>query len=102
MLRPKRLESYQNRVIPPSCNSLNLLCVLFQFMFAVIGVQLFKGKFFMCNDKSKMTEEECQGYYFEFRDDDINYPVQEEREWERSDFHYDNVVKVGMSGLTVI
>ena len=79
-----------------------VVTLLLQFLFAVIGVQLFKGKFFMCNDKSKMTEEECQGYYFEFRDDDINYPVQEEREWERSDFHYDNVVKVGMSELTVI
>jgi len=54
----------------------------------------------MCNDKSKMTEEECQGYYFEYRDEDINYPVQEEREWERSDFHYDNVVK-GMLTLFV-
>merc|ERR1712142_1371129 len=77
-----------------------VVTLLLQFLFAVIGVQLFKGKFFMCTDLSKMTEAECQGYYFEFRDDDINYPVQEEREWERSDFHYDNVVK-GMLTLFV-
>ncbi|VDL75988.1 unnamed protein product [Nippostrongylus brasiliensis] len=30
------------------------------FMFAIIGVQLFKGTFFSCNDLSKMTEAECR------------------------------------------
>ncbi len=35
--------------------------LLLQFMFAVIGVQLFKGKFFMCTDRSKTTEDSCQG-----------------------------------------
>ena len=59
-----------------------------------------QGKFFMCTDFSKMTEDECQGYFFSYKDDDINYPVQEEREWERADFHYDNVVK-GMLTLFV-
>ena len=54
----------------------------------------------MCTDFSKMTEDECQGYFFSYKDDDINYPVQEEREWERADFHYDNVVK-GMLTLFV-
>ncbi len=38
-----------------------LVTLLLQFMFAVIGVQLFKGKFFSCNDHSKETEEACQG-----------------------------------------
>merc|ERR1719310_1294763 len=77
-----------------------VVTLLLQFLFAVIGVQLFKGKFFMCNDASKMTEAECQGYYFEYRNEDINYPVKTEREWERADFHYDNVVK-GMLTLFV-
>ena len=54
----------------------------------------------MCNDASKMTEAECQGYYFEYRQENINYPVKTEREWERADFHYDNVVK-GMLTLFV-
>ena len=30
------------------------------FMFAIIGVQLFKGTLFFCNDPSKMTEAECR------------------------------------------
>ena len=37
-----------------------LVTCLLEFMFAVIGVQLFKGKFFMCNDRSKLTELECR------------------------------------------
>ena len=43
-------------------NVLNILIVymLFQFIFAVIAVQLFKGKFFYCTDESKETREECQ------------------------------------------
>lgn len=77
-----------------------VVTLLLQFLFAVIGVQLFKGKFFMCNDLSKTTEAECQGYYFSYIDDDINYPVIEERGWERAAFHYDNVVK-GMLTLFV-
>ena len=40
-----------------------LVTLLLVFMFSVIGVQLFKGKFFMCTDKSKMTEDTCQGQY---------------------------------------
>merc|ERR1719411_1125159 len=77
-----------------------VVTLLLQFLFAVIGVQLFKGKFFICSDLSKTTEAECQGYFFSYKDDDINYPVQQEREWERADFHYDNVVK-GMLTLFV-
>ena len=31
----------------------------------------FQGKFFYCTDLSKMTEAECQGQYFEYRDSGI-------------------------------
>ena len=31
-----------------------------QFIFAVIAVQLFNGKFFYCTDYSKSTADECQ------------------------------------------
>ena len=37
-----------------------IVYMLFQFIFAVIAVQLFKGKFFYCTDASKLKEEECQ------------------------------------------
>jgi len=70
-----------------------IVTILLEFCFAVIGVQLFKGKFFFCTDLSKTTEAECNGNFFSFIDSDINQPVIEERVWERSAFHYDNVVK---------
>jgi voltage-dependent calcium channel L type alpha-1D len=73
----------------------NILLVTFLliFMFSVIGVQLFKGKFFMCTDQSKLTEDTCQGQYIVYKDGDLNYPIVEERVWERNAFHYDNVAK---------
>jgi len=78
-----------------------LVTLLLQFMFAVIGVQLFKGKFFMCSDKSKMTEETCQGQFIVYKDGDLNYPIVEERSWERNDFHYDNVAKAMLTLFVV-
>lgn len=42
-------------------NVFNILIVykLFMFIFAVIAVQLFKGKFFYCTDSSKDTQKDC-------------------------------------------
>lgn len=49
-------------------NVFNILIVymLFQFIFGVIAVQLFKGKFFYCTDKTKRFAHECHGQYFVF------------------------------------
>uniref|UniRef100_A0A2A4JH49 Voltage-dependent L-type calcium channel subunit alpha n=1 Tax=Heliothis virescens TaxID=7102 RepID=A0A2A4JH49_HELVI len=78
----------------------NILLVtsLLQFMFAVMGVQMFKGKFFRCNDISKMTKDECQGTYLVF--ENRNYMVRD-REWTRYDFHFDNVMKGMLTLFTV-
>ncbi|XP_059047700.1 muscle calcium channel subunit alpha-1 isoform X2 [Achroia grisella] len=78
----------------------NILLVtsLLQFMFAVMGVQMFKGKFFSCNDISKMTKDECQGTYLVF--ENRNYVVKD-REWKRYDFHFDNVMKGMLTLFTV-
>ncbi|XP_074972053.1 voltage-dependent L-type calcium channel subunit alpha-1S-like [Phalacrocorax aristotelis] len=42
-----------------------VVTTLLQFMFACIGVQLFKGKFYRCTDPSKMTEKECRNLCME-------------------------------------
>lgn len=78
-----------------------LVTCLLQFMFAVIGVQLFKGKFFNCSDGSKMTKEECQGTYLVFEDGDINQPTVKHREWARNKFHFDDVAKAMLTLFTV-
>jgi ammonia channel protein AmtB len=43
-------------------NVVNIMIVymLFHMIFAVIAVQLFKGRFFYCTDASKNTKEDCQ------------------------------------------
>ncbi|XP_036765377.2 voltage-dependent L-type calcium channel subunit alpha-1S isoform X1 [Manis pentadactyla] len=78
-----------------------LVTTLLQFMFACIGVQLFKGKFFSCNDESKMTEKECRGYYYVYKDGDPTQMELRPRQWVHNDFHFDNVLSAMMSLFTV-
>jgi hypothetical protein len=70
------------------------------FIFAVIAVQLFKGKFYYCTDLSKTTKSECQGQYYSFNNRD-NLPTIENRKWLRWEFHFDNVVFAILSLFTV-
>ena len=60
--RVPKLKAVFDCVIISLKNVFNILIVyiLFQFIFAVIGVQLFNGKFFYCTDESKHDAEECQ------------------------------------------
>ena len=63
---------------------------IFQFIFAVIAVQLFNGKFFFCSDESKRTAEDCQGQVFLYTSDE-SPPLVVDRVWQKQKFHYDNV-----------
>ncbi|KAI9589808.1 hypothetical protein GQX74_007976 [Glossina fuscipes] len=60
--RVPKLKAVFDCVVNSLKNVVNILIVyiLFQFIFSVIGVQLFNGKFFYCTDESKHTAEECQ------------------------------------------
>lgn len=59
---PSSLQAVFDCVVTSLKNVFNILIVyqLFMFIFAVIAVQLFKGKFFYCTDSSMNTEKECQ------------------------------------------
>uniref|UniRef100_A0A4W3H9V4 Voltage-dependent L-type calcium channel subunit alpha-1S-like n=1 Tax=Callorhinchus milii TaxID=7868 RepID=A0A4W3H9V4_CALMI len=78
-----------------------IVTTLLQFMFACIGVQLFKGKFYSCTDLTKMTEEECKGSYIVFKEGDANHLQIQERRWLNSDFNFDNVLSAMMALFTV-
>lgn len=56
------LQAVFDCVVTSLKNVFNILIVyqLFMFIFAVIAVQLFKGKFFYCTDGSMKSEKECQ------------------------------------------
>ncbi|XP_043254244.1 voltage-dependent calcium channel type A subunit alpha-1 isoform X8 [Colletes gigas] len=91
--RVPKLKAVFDCVVNSLKNVINILIVyiLFQFIFAVIAVQLFNGKFFYCTDESKYTEEDCQGQYFVFEDGAM-LPELKKREWQPQSFHYDNVM----------
>ncbi|XP_076286468.1 calcium voltage-gated channel subunit cacophony isoform X18 [Lasioglossum baleicum] len=91
--RVPKLKAVFDCVVNSLKNVINILIVyiLFQFIFAVIAVQLFNGKFFYCTDESKYTEQDCQGQYFVF-DEGAMLPEPKKREWLSQCFHYDNVM----------
>ncbi|XP_049327536.1 calcium channel, voltage-dependent, L type, alpha 1D subunit, a isoform X3 [Astyanax mexicanus] len=78
-----------------------IVTTLLQFMFACIGVQLFKGKFYRCNDEAKSSPEECKGTYILYKDGDVNQPTLQKRHWHNSDFNFDNVLMAMMALFTV-
>ncbi|KAM7411944.1 hypothetical protein PAMA_021765 [Pampus argenteus] len=78
-----------------------LVTMLLNFMFACIGVQLFKGKFYSCTDPVKMTLEECQGSFLKPMENSLQDTVVAKREWVNSDFNFDNVL-YGMLALFTV
>lgn len=56
------LQAVFDCVVNSLKNVLNILIVymLFMFIFAVVAVQLFKGRFFYCTDESKEFERDCR------------------------------------------
>ncbi|XP_077572355.1 voltage-dependent R-type calcium channel subunit alpha-1E isoform X1 [Stigmatopora nigra] len=98
--RLPKLKAVFDCVVTSLKNVFNILIVykLFMFIFAVIAVQLFKGKFFYCNDSSKDTEKDCKGYYINYAKDKKEV---KKREWKRHDFHYDNIIWALLTLFTV-
>ncbi|XP_039402058.1 voltage-dependent L-type calcium channel subunit alpha-1C isoform X4 [Mauremys reevesii] len=78
-----------------------IVTTLLQFMFACIGVQLFKGKLYSCSDSSKQTQAECRGHYIWYKDGEVTHPMIQSRNWENSKFNFDNVLTAMMALFTV-
>ncbi|GAA56330.1 voltage-dependent calcium channel type A subunit alpha-1 [Clonorchis sinensis] len=99
--RVPKLKAVFDCVVSSLKNVVIILIVylLFMFIFSVVAVQLFQGKFFYCNDLSKLTKEECQGYYFSYESGPV--PVVRPREWALRDFNYDNVINAMLTLYTV-
>ncbi|KRX18133.1 Muscle calcium channel subunit alpha-1 [Trichinella nelsoni] len=71
----------------------NILLVTFmlQFMFAIVGVQLFKGTFYRCTDSTKTNPQDCRGVFIHYDGGDRTKPVVEFREWVNNDFNFDDI-----------
>ncbi|XP_063791946.1 voltage-dependent N-type calcium channel subunit alpha-1B isoform X6 [Pseudophryne corroboree] len=98
--RLPKLKAVFDCVVNSLKNVLNILIVymLFMFIFAVIAVQLFKGKFFYCTDESKDLEKDCRGEYLNYENDDVRAQA---RQWRKYEFHYDNVLWALLTLFTV-
>lgn len=72
-----------------------MITVLFLFIFAVMGVQLFSGKFQGCSDPSKLYKEQCKGQFFSFKlaEDGQQLVINEvkNRTWSTRPLNFDNV-----------
>ncbi|KAL5108348.1 Voltage-dependent calcium channel type A subunit alpha-1 [Taenia crassiceps] len=99
--RVPKLKAVFDCVVSSLKNVFNILIVyiLFQLIFGVVAVQLFQGKFFACNDLSKKTREECQGYFISFENSDI--PEVKPRVWSARAFNYDNIGYAMLTLFTV-
>ncbi|XP_053907732.1 voltage-dependent P/Q-type calcium channel subunit alpha-1A [Cuculus canorus] len=99
--RLPKLKAVFDCVVNSLKNVLNILIVymLFMFIFAVVAVQLFKGKFFYCTDESKEFEKDCRGEYLVYEKD--NEVKAQRREWKKFEFHYDNVLWALLTLFTV-
>ncbi|KAL1265915.1 hypothetical protein QQF64_003942 [Cirrhinus molitorella] len=99
--RLPKLKAVFDCVVNSLKNVLNILIVymLFMFIFAVVAVQLFKGRFFYCTDESKEFARDCRGEYLVYeRDNEVH---SQKREWKKYDFHYDNVLWALLTLFTV-
>ncbi|OUC46914.1 transporter, cation channel family protein, partial [Trichinella nativa] len=100
--RIPKLKAVFDCVVNSLKNVFNILIVfiLFQFIFAVIAVQLFKGKFFYCTDRTKRFEQDCQGYFFHY-DKQGSPPQVVQREWTSFALNYDNTIHAMLTLFTV-
>ncbi|CAG9575550.1 unnamed protein product [Danaus chrysippus] len=100
--RVPKLKAVFDCVVNSLKNVINILIVyiLFQFIFAVIAVQLFNGKFFHCSDISKNTFEDCQGSFFVYESNSL-LPQVRKRQWTTQSFHYDNVASAMLTLFAV-
>jgi len=69
----------------PSFLNIGCVSVLFYLVFAIIGVQFWKGKFWTCNDSSVDNVSQCVGYYTDDAGDSAL------REWSNAAMNFDNV-----------
>lgn len=101
--RVPKLKAVFDCVLTSLRNVFNILIVyiLFQFIFAVIAVQLFNGRFFYCTDEAKLTHNQCYGDAFKYESLDKAPVPTIKRQWLRHNFNYDDVLAAMLTLFTV-
>ncbi|XP_075923076.1 voltage-dependent L-type calcium channel subunit alpha-1D isoform X3 [Petromyzon marinus] len=78
-----------------------IVTTLLQFIFACVGVQLFKGTFYSCTDEAKHTPADCKGHFIVYKDGDVNQPLTKRRVWQNNEFNFDDVLSGMLTLFTV-
>lgn len=101
--RVPKLKAVFDCVLTSLRNVFNILIVyiLFQFIFAVIAVQLFNGRFFYCTDEAKLTHNQCYGDALKYESLDKAPVPTIKRQWLRHNFNYDDVLAAMLTLFTV-
>ena len=101
--KSKKLKAVFQCMLFSLKNVINILVItiMFLFVFAAMGVQLFVGKFYHCTDASKMTNTTCQGNFIALGGDlDYDLPTVKPREWLLYDWNFDNVANAMITLFT--
>uniref|UniRef100_A0A8C5A5G7 Voltage-dependent L-type calcium channel subunit alpha n=1 Tax=Gadus morhua TaxID=8049 RepID=A0A8C5A5G7_GADMO len=80
-----------------------LVTMLLDFMFACIGVQLFKGKFYSCTDpdQTQLGALLHRGWYVRYEEGALHEMEIRKRNWVNSELNFDNILN-GMLALFTI
>ena len=73
-----------------------ILLAVYLFLFAVLGLNSFSGKFYRCNDGSVVTREQCRGIYE--NEQGVTVP----RVWSNPPYSFDNIFKGMLTLCSVI
>ena len=91
--KSKKLKAVFQCMIYSVKNVFNIfvITIMFLFVFAAMGVQLFNGQFSSCTDPSKVRKEDCVGRFITFKDYNYYQPIEKERVWNNQQWNFDNV-----------
>lgn len=67
-----------------SIGNVTVIMLMFFVIFSILGVQLFGGQFYSCNDASVGSKSECVGTF-------IDQGVEIARKWSNAEFNFDNL-----------
>jgi hypothetical protein len=79
------------QAVPHVLHGLALSLVVF-LVFGILGVQLFKGQLYSCNDPATDLKSDCIGQYNATKPGAVfSEPILVDRDWVRTTYHFDNL-----------
>eukprot|EP00755_Sulcionema_specki_P036080 Sspe_Gene.22096::Locus_8356_Transcript_1_1_Confidence_1.000_Length_6454::g.22096::m.22096/K04854/CACNA1G; voltage-dependent calcium channel T type alpha-1G len=91
LIEVRRMVEWLFVTLSKVANTVELMA-LFILIWAILGVQLFKGTFYYCSNELVSTEADCHGNYTRYESTLFGpRPVTAQMEWSNKYFNFDNV-----------